>query len=53
MPGTYSDMGEGELNVRGYAVSVRINLVGPVVKGAGSEAQFTSDAFKISWEQRR
>lgn len=44
---------ERELGVRGYAVSVRISLVEPVVKGSGSEAQFTSGAVKISWEQRR
>lgn len=44
---------ERELSVRGYAVTVRISLVEPVVTGSGSEAQFTSGAVKIGWEQRR
>lgn len=44
---------ERELDVRGYPVTVRIELLDPVVEGEGAERRFASGEIRITWGRRQ
>jgi hypothetical protein len=41
------------VDVKGYPITVRIQLIEPRVSGKGADALFTSGRLRVSWEQRR
>ena len=43
---------ERALEVRGYPIKVRIELIEPVVVGEGADRRFVSGKIKISWERK-
>jgi hypothetical protein len=42
-----------ELDVRGHAITVRVELINPVAEGDGPDARFVSGEIRVSWRPRR
>jgi hypothetical protein len=41
------------LDVKGYPITIRIQLIDPRISGKGPDAQFISGRLRVRWERRQ